>query len=125
MSVNVDSFAISVTDAVSGYTLDVTAVIEDIIDVAADKILKEVRMLAPKRTGEYAKTFIKTNKSLPGERRYYVWNKKHYRRVHLLEFGHAKVGGGRVRAYPHMKPAHDKYAEEVYRSIMNAIMNGG
>lgn len=26
---------------------------------------------------------------------------------HLLEKGHAKIGGGRTRAYPHVKPAAD------------------
>lgn len=41
-----------------------------------------------------------------------VWNEKHYRLTHLLEFGHALVKGGRqigdVEAKEHIKPINDK-----------------
>jgi len=122
---NVDDFALAITNAVRDYTEDVGEAIANEVKSTADLILAEVKRLAPKRTGEYARTFTKTDKSLPGNRKYVVWNKKHYRRVHLLEFGHAKVGGGRVQAYPHMRPAHDKYADQMVDNIKEIIRNGG
>ena len=125
ITIGIDRIATEITDAVRTYTLDVTAAIEDVVDITATKVLKEVKRLARKRSGEYARTFVKTRKKLPGQRVYYVWNKKHYRRVHLLERGHAKVGGGRVQAYPHLIPAHDKYAPEMYTAIINILRNGG
>ncbi|CCO08272.1 HK97 gp10 family phage protein [Desulforamulus hydrothermalis] len=123
--VSIDQLASAITRAVRDYTGDVKVGIEAEVKSTADKVLKEVKRLAPKRTGEYARTFVKTNKSLPGKQRYVVWNKKHYRRVHLLEFGHAKVDGGRVQAYPHLRPAHDKYTKEMLENIKQIIRSGG
>lgn len=124
-NIRIDQLADTMADIIRAYTADVTAGIENEVKTTADKVLEEVKRTAPERTGEYAKTFTKTDKSLPGKRRYVIWNKKHYRRVHLLEFGHAKRGGGRVRAYPHMRPAHDKYAGELQENIKKIIRNGG
>ena len=125
--IDLDDFARTITDAVREYTEDVSEAIGNEVLSTADKVLREVKSLARKRSGEYARTFVKTDKSLAshGYRKYVVWNKKHYRRVHLLEFGHAKVGGGRVQAYPHMRPAHDKYADQMVDNIKEIIRNGG
>lgn len=124
-NVTIDQLAAEIANAVRDYTEDVTEGINKEVESTADKVLKEVKLLARKRTGKYAKGFTKTDKSLPGKRRYIVWNKKYYRLVHLLEFGHAKVGGGRVPAYPHMRPAHDKFAGELEENIKRIIRNGG
>lgn len=121
----IDQLADEITRAVREYTQDVTEGIEEETLSTADKVLKEVKVLARKRSGEYAKGFTKTEKRFPENRRYYVWNKKHYRRVHILEYGHAKVGGGRVQAYPHLDPAHEKYAGEFEENIKRIIQNGG
>jgi len=88
-------------------------------------VLKEAQRLAPKKTGEYAKGFTKTKRKLAGGVKYIIWNKKEYRRVHLLEFGHAKVNGGRVEGKPHLRPAHEKYVEGFVDRIKKIIKNGG
>ena len=38
--------------------------------------------------------------------------------VHLLEKGHAVMGGGRTRAFPHMAPA----ADQVFADFMDTIL---
>jgi len=123
--INIDDFASYIAEAVREYTEDVTSAIGAEVKNTADLVLAEVKRLAPKHTGEYARTFVKTDKSLPGNRKYVVWNKKHYRRVHLLEYGHAKVDGGRVRAYPHLDPAHRTYGLTMPDRIKEIIRNGG
>lgn len=42
---------------------------------------------------------------------YTVYNRTRYQLAHLLEFGHAKKGGGRTRAFAHIKPVADKAGE--------------
>lgn len=120
-----EQFAEEFMQILKEYTEDVTQAIEKETESTADKILKETKNLAPKRTGEYARSFGKTKKRLSSGLECYVWNKKHYRRVHLLEFGHAKRGGGRVAARPHLRPAHDKYIDGYLNNIRQIIKRGG
>lgn len=123
--IRIDQLAREITSAIREYTEDVEKAVEKKVDSVANQVLKETKALAPKRTGEYAQTFVKTKEGGYGEHRRIIWNKKHYRRVHLLEFGHAKVNGGRVQAYPHLRPAYEKYAENLPDEIKRIIKNGG
>jgi hypothetical protein len=125
VNIPIDQLAHEITSAVREYTEDVSKAIEKKVDKVANEVLRETKVLAPKRTGEYANTFIKTKEGGYGEHRRIIWNKKHYRRVHLLEFGHAKVNGGRVPAYPHLRPAYEKHAANLPDEIKEIIRNGG
>jgi HK97 gp10 family phage protein len=124
-NISIDQLANEITNAVREYTEDVAKAVDKKVDEVANKVLKEAQALAPKRTGEYARTFVKTKEGGYGEHRRIIWNKKHYRRVHLLEFGHAKVNGGRVPAYPHLRPAYEKYAADLPNELKRVIENGG
>lgn len=121
----IDRLADELVQAVKEYTDNVAEGVRKTVDKTAREVLKEAQALAPKRTGEYAKTFTITKDDGYGVTRRIIWNKKHYRRVHLLEFGHAKVNGGRVPAYPHLRPAYEKYAENLPDEIKRIIKNGG
>jgi len=128
---SIDQLANEITRAVKEYTDDVSAGIKLTVDDVATAVLIETALEAPQSDsvtrGEYARSFVKTNKSLGshGHRKYVIWNKKHYRRVHLLEFGHAKVNGGRVDEIPHMRPVYDKWEPVLLSRIKRVIRNGG
>lgn len=126
-NIPIDHLADEITKAIRAYTDDVSAAIAEAVDETADEILKEVKINHPyrDRTGEYTKGFKKTKQDEPGRTRRIIWNRKHYRRVHLLEFGHAKRGGGRVSAYPHLRPAYEKHAPKLIEKIRQIIKNGG
>ena len=48
-------------------------------------------------------------------------NKKRYQLTHLLEKGHAKRGGGRVRAFPHIAPAEQAGIRELEEGIKRGL----
>ena len=50
-----------------------------------------------------------------------VYNKDHYRLTHLLEKGHALVGGGRTQAFPHIAPVEQKCEEKLIKNIKKGI----
>ena len=54
-----------------------------------------------------------------------VVHSKRYQLTHLLEFGHAKRGGGRTRAFPHIAPAEQAGIEQLARDIERDLQKGG
>ena len=125
VNIPIDRLADELVQAVKEYTDDVAEGVRKKVDETARKVLKEAQALAPKRTGEYARTFTITKEDGYGTTKRIIWNKKHYRRVHLLEFGHAKVNGGRVKEYPHLRPAYDKHGARLPDELKRVIENGG
>jgi Bacteriophage HK97-gp10, putative tail-component len=124
-NISIDQLASEIVSAVREYTDDVAEGVRKTVDKTARKVLQETKVLASKRTGEYANGFGITKEDGYGTTKRIVWNKKHYRRVHLLEFGHAKVNGGRVPAYPHLRPAYEKHAADLPDELKRVIENGG
>lgn len=125
-NVNIIDLADEITRAIREYTQDVSEGIDRVVDKTSRDALAEVKHLAPRRCGNYAEGFVGMNKSLPGNRRYVVWNPKYYRLVHLLEHGHAKANGvGRVAGKPHMGPAEARHVMTMPDRIKRVIENGG
>lgn len=120
-NISIDQLAASIANAVREYTVDVTEAIEKKVDEVAEDVRAAAERAAPKNTGNYASGFKVTRQ---GDRRF-IWNKKDHRRVHLLEFGHAKRNGGRVRAFPHLRPAYDEFGAKLPDEIKQIIRNGG
>lgn len=120
-NISIDDLAAEITQAVREYTQDVSEAIDRKVDEVANEVRDETEQLSPKNKGKYAKAFKVTKQ---GNRRV-IWNKKFSRLVHLNEFGHAKVNGGRVPGKPHLRPAYDRIATKLPDEIAQIIRNGG
>ena len=107
--------------------------LEEYNDLAADEMKKAVRKSAklvkteingsaPVRTGRYAKSWTtKATKEDAHTLEVTVYSPSRYMLAHLLENGHAKRGGGRVRAIPHIAPAEQMGIEQLESDITKAL----
>ena len=110
--VGVNSVAKAINDVLSQYSDKVGDVLDDVIKEVATEAKKQLAATSPKRTGRYAKGWRTENTGTrlsPGQT---VYNTQPGL-PHLLEFGHAKRGGGRVSAIPHIAPVNDNIPEMV------------
>lgn len=63
-------------------------------------------------TGDYRKGW-RYKKTKGTKDTYVIYNKTDWQLTHLLEKGHAKVGGGLTKAYPHIGPTADDLAKGI------------
>lgn len=125
MNIKVDDLAVEVMGSLSEYYATVVHETEQRAKAAAYECRNILRKTSPKRTEKYAPDWqVKQGKSRQAAL-YIVYNRKHYRLTHLLEFGHAKVNGGRVEAIPHIQPAAEKAAEAYLADLTNALGGAG
>lgn len=91
----------------------------------ARDVREDIRDTAPRDTGAYAKSWaVKKERESAEELSMVVYSRDRYQLAHLLEFGHAKRGGGRVRAYPHIAPARDAGEAELEEQLERRMRNG-
>ena len=89
---------------------------------AGNKAQSDVQAGAPVKTGKYKKSWaVKTTKENANAMEVTVHSKNRYQLAHLLEFGHAKRGDGRTRAFPHIATAEEATAELLEREVEAAL----
>lgn len=95
----------------------------------AEDVIKALRTVHPAGSGQYGSwdaynkswRMRKEVKKRSGGIAAICYNEKHYRLTHLLEYGHAKVNGGRTNAYPHIKPIEDRAEKDLIANIKSWI----
>lgn len=127
--VHVDEVASTIVKMLSEWSQDVADATKRAATEAAQDTVKELRDTSPRREstgGAYANSWShkKTSEDRYGVHEV-VYNKKHYRLTHLLEYGHANArGGGRTPAHPHIAKAEGNAIEtfeEKTRRYINDI----
>lgn len=121
-TVNIDGLADAVMEGLKEYAELATDDMKKAIKKAGKTVKQQISETAPKDTGKYAKSWaVKTVKETSDSLELVVHSKTKYQLAHLLEHGHAKRGGGRVSARPHIASAEQKGIEELEKSIEKAL----
>lgn len=125
----VNSNNINLQEAVSKimqtYSTYVYEAAYEAIDEVSKEAVKKLKATSPRATGEYAKNWARKLDKQRLTVGATIYNKAPtYRLTHLLENGHAKRGGGRVPAKPHIKPVEEWANDEVWNRIVDKVSEG-
>jgi hypothetical protein len=92
---------------------------------AAKTVKTEIQAGAPVKSGAYKKSWSTKNTAESSDKlEITVYSRNRYQLAHLLEYGHAKRGGGRVAAKPHIASAEQAGIEQLEQEIERSIRNG-
>ena len=123
-TVKVDQLADAVMKELEKYKDLATEDMKDAIVDAGKTVRGQIKSTAPQRTGKYAKSWKdKKTKETADALEVTVYSPSRYRIAHLLENGHAKRGGGRVRAIPHIKPAEEMGERQLVSDIERRLQS--
>lgn len=120
--VKIGELSEAIMEGLKEYADLATDEMKDSVKKAGKTVKKEIEKNAPVQTGRYKKSWsTKTTKETSSSLELTVYSPKRYQIAHLLEFGHAKRGGGRVRAIPHIAPAEEAGVQELEQNIEKAL----
>ncbi len=120
--VRIDQLAAAVMEGLTEYADLATEDMKKAVKKAGATVRKEIQANAPKDTGDYAKSWsVKNVRETANAMEVVVHSRNRYQLAHLLEFGHAKRGGGRVPGKAHIAPAEEKGIRELEREIQRAL----
>ena len=123
--VSIDQLADAVNEQLQEYNKLSAEVVKTAVTKAGNAVKKDIGANAPKKTERYAKSWrTKKTKETSTELQVTVYSPTRYMLAHLLEHGHAKRGGGRVRAIPHIAPAEEAAEETLRKDIERGLTSG-
>ena len=125
-NVNIDQLAAEIAKGLAEYSQDVVEKVNVSSEAVGKAAVKQLKQTSPKRHGKYAKSWTMKTEPEVGQPHKRIVHVKapHYRLTHLLEHGHAKVGGGRVEGKPHIRPAEEMVIKEFIDEVEEAIKRG-
>ena len=123
--VKVGQLADTISKELQEYAAQAADSAKEAVKKAGKTVKKEIESTAPVATGKYAKSWtVKKQKETDYSIDVVVHSKTSYRLAHLLEFGHAKRGGGRVAARPHLAAAEEIGIDQLQKEIERALEGG-
>lgn len=123
--VKIDRLADAVMKELTEYADLATMDMKAAVKKAGTTVKKEIQATAPKDTGAYSKSWsVKNTKEISNALEVTVYSRNRYQLAHLLEFGHAKRGGGRVAGRAHIAPAEEIGIKELESEIERCLKNG-
>ncbi len=124
-TVAIDGLADAVAQELEEYSKLTTETMKKAVDRAGKTVRSEIKGSAPVRTGKYAKSWTsRKTRETSTALQVTVYSPSRYMLAHLLEHGHAKRNGGRVRAIPQIAPAEAVGEEQLTEDIIRGLQNG-
>ena len=124
-SIRIDQLADEVMKGLTEYADLATDDMKKAVKKAGTTVRKEIEANAPKDKGTYSKSWsMKSTKETANSLEVTVYSRNRYQLAHLLEFGHAKRGGGRVAGKPHIAPAEEVGVKQLEQEIERSLQNG-
>lgn len=122
-NISINELSDAINDVLSNYSDEVAEKTKKAVDRAAKDCMDEIKrhITFKQPTGDYVKAFkLKTAyEDKYNKRKTWYVSGGEYRLTHLLENGHAKVSGGRTKAFPHIK-----YGEAVAEENLIKYLKG-
>ena len=121
-TIPVDQLASEVMKGLEEYAELTTEVVKKEVQETGKVVKQQIESTAPRKSGRYAKSWaVKKTAETSNSLEITVHSRNRYMLTHLLENGHAKRGGGRVRAIPHIAPAEELGIRELEDRIERAL----
>ena len=124
-TIKIDQLADTVMKGMEEYAKLAAEDLKKDVQKAGKTVKQQIESTAPKKTGKYSKSWAVKKTRETSDSIQIVVHSKRYQLTHLLEFGHAKRGGGRTRAFPHIAPAEQAGIEQLTRDIERDLQKGG
>ena len=116
-TIKIDQLADTVMKGMEDYAKLVVDDLKADVQKAGKTVKQQIESTAPKKTGKYSKSWMIKKTRETSDSIQIVVHSKRYQLTHLLEFGHAKRGGGRTRAFAYRSCGTGGYraADKGYR----------
>ena len=124
-TVSIDEMDNAIMDELEKYADLATDELKAAVKETAASVRKDIQAGAPVDTGKYKKSWSVKNVREDSESiELVVHSRNRYQIAHLLEHGHAKRGGGRVAAKPHIASAEQRGNEKLVQTIEQKLKGG-
>ncbi|MCW6662773.1 HK97 gp10 family phage protein [Aerococcaceae bacterium NML190073] len=123
--VSIDRMADAIMKELNDYADASADGVKSAVQKAAKTVKTEIQAGAPVKSGAYKKSWSTKNTAESSHKlEVTVYSRNRYQIAHLLEHGHAKRGGGRVSARPHIAAAEQAGIEQLEQEIERCLRNG-
>ena len=124
-TVSIDEMDSAIMDELEKYAELASDDLKAAVKETAASVRKDIQAGAPVDTGKYKKSWSVKNVHEDSESiDLVVHSRNRYQIAHLLEHGHAKRGGGRGAAKPHIAAAEQRGNEKLVTTIEQKLKGG-
>ncbi|MCL6573154.1 MAG: HK97 gp10 family phage protein [Bacillus sp. (in: Bacteria)] len=127
-NISIGNLAEAILQELENYSESVTEGVKKAVDTVANECNEEIKkhVTFNEPTGKYVKAFKvkKTYESKLNKGKTWHVSGGEYRLTHLLEKGHAKIGGGRTQAFPHIIFGEELAKRRLEELVKEAVENG-